>query len=166
MSSKRRGRLLAFDPGTNTGWAAFSTSGRLKAAGLIEFEDCYPRCMIHDFPNLEGVKNVIIEKPRIYDRKLWKGDPNDLISVALIGGFCAGVEFRDMYTTIGGYREIEYIYPQDWKGGRPKDVDNKYTLTLLDHEETIILSKLKLPKTKLHNVIDAVGIGLWGVGRR
>lgn len=160
-----RSRTLTLDPGVSTGWAVFSPQGDLEAAGLIKFEGSFPKST-NAFPSLKDVKKIVIEKPRIYDRKQWKGDPNDLISVALIGGFCAGVGFRDMCINTRGEREIKYVYPQTWKGGRPKNVDNKYTLSLLGKDEQLILNRLGLAKDKLHNVIDAVGIGLWAVGRR
>jgi len=165
MNKLYKERVLAFDPGNNTGWALISKRHGLLDAGLIEFKNGLPVKNIHGFPPASADR-VIIEKPRIYSKTKKRVDPNDSISVALVGGFCAGVCLRDAYTSQGKYAEIEYVFPQDWKGGRPKDIDNEYTWGLMSPHERDVLTKQGFTKKQIHNVLDAIGIGFWAVGRR
>lgn len=69
---------------------------------------------------------------------------------------------------VGHYRlqNVTRIKPSQWKGQRPKDVDNPYTLSLLTPEEREVVNRCGVPPSLLNNVLDAVGLGLWHVGRR
>lgn len=152
-------KLMTVDPGKNLGWAVFE-DGRLIEAGLI-VDDSRPGP-----PWLlrvvEGVDNVcaqyvpdevVIEIPQVYQQRLLKGDPNDLVDVAVIAGAAAA--------TVVPFATPQLIRPHVWKGNRPKAVDNWHTFEVLDDEE-----KSKIPSgAKRHNVLDAVGIGLWKLGR-
>jgi hypothetical protein len=101
---------------------------------------------------------VVIEVPQVYQQRLQKGDPNDLIDVAVIAGIAAGAA--------APFAEPQLVRPHKWKHNRPKAFDNAYTLSLLSAEEKLVVDSCGAPKSKLHNVIDAVGIGLWRLGRR
>jgi len=100
---------------------------------------------------------LVIEKPVIYDPRKWKGDPNDLIREALAAGAAAACFPNG---------SLSYIRPADWKGQRKKPIDNRYTLALLNSDERELLDGVNLLRSLMHNVLDAVGIGLWAVGRR
>jgi hypothetical protein len=150
-------RLIAIDPGkAGLGWAAFE-GGRLIETGLIAngslseaFRVLKEVCLKH------RPGDAVIEIPQVYQQRLQKGDPNDLITVAVIAGIAAAA-----FLPYG--IEPQLVRPHKWKGSRPKAVDNQYTLSLLDEDEK---SKLVKVSGKQHNVLDAVGIGLWRVGRR
>jgi hypothetical protein len=150
-------RIIAIDPGQWSGVAYFD-NGLLTRADLLgkgaegiqEFTDT-----AHIF-KADGLQ-AVIEIPQVYPQRQWKGDPNDLIGVAYIAGI-----FSSWLYEYGA--EITLVKPHEWKGSRPKDVDTKYTLKCLDAPERRIIPDL--PKTKLHNVIDAIGIGLWYLKRR
>lgn len=111
-----------------------------------------------------NVKEIVIERPQVYERSRSKGDPNDLIALALVAGAVVGAvrEYQAMsMCRIVGYtpcRVIEYR-PADWKGQVPKDVMVRRIKRSLAKTE---LERVELPKAKslAHNVWDAVGIGL------
>jgi hypothetical protein len=150
-------RLIAIDPGkAGLGWAAFE-GGRLIETGLIAngslseaFRALKEVCLKY-WPG-----DAVIEIPQVYQQRLQKGDPNDLITVAVIAGIVAAAFFP--YGI-----EPQLVRAHKWKGNRPKAVDNQYTLSLLDEDEKCKLVKVS---SKQHNVLDAVGIGLWRLGRR
>lgn len=151
--------LLAIDPGVvGLGWANFC-GGVLRSAGLIE----------HLLPDglgqllgrfrLMGVlgMTVVVEIPQVYPQRLQKGDPNDLISVALVAGVAAAVFLP--------YCTPRFVKPHAWKGTVPKDIHNRRIEAALDeNERKVLLASTKL-KSKRHNVTDAVGLGLWKLGR-
>jgi hypothetical protein len=154
-------RLVAIDPGkAGLGWASF-TNEKLCSAGLIVCDnlvkttEALVEMMGRTYPH---PSTVVIEVPQVYQQRLQKGDPNDLIDVAVIAGIAAGVAAQ--------FVEPQPVRPHKWKGNRPKALDNAYTLSLLSAEEKLVVDSCGALKSKLHNVIDAVGIGLWKLGRR
>jgi hypothetical protein len=160
------GYLIAIDPAksvrtdTRTGIAKF-VNGQLSSVALMADHHGMGQVLAAMAYGKEGW-HVVIEKPQIYDRRQWKGDPNDLIEVAITAGFCSGV--------LQPYIEhVEYVTPQQWKGQQPKAVNHNQTLVRLAPEELEALNRCKArvsKKSKMHNVLDAVGIGLWKLGRR
>ena len=151
-------RLVAVDPGKNLGFAAFQ-NGFLLDCGLFVCEDTRELTK-NLFHSCDVVKpdQAVIELPRVFPQKSWKGDPNDLIQVAKIAGIAIAA--------LSPFCDVDEIYPQEWKGNRPKDVDNKHTISLLKDFELDIYNALHVPKNLRHNVIDAIGIGLWRLKRR
>lgn len=134
------------------GWAVFDQKVLIRA-GLIVNKDIIESAVL--LYQSYKPKLLVVEKPKIYPIEKWKGDPNDLIDVAITAGVVIGV-FKDS--------KIDLVLPHTWKGQRPKDVDNQYTLSLLTKIEQGKIGHY--PKTKMHNVIDAIGLGLWKIGRR
>ena len=133
--------ILTIDPGADAGWAHFDpTTKRLLACGLNEgaFSSTPPR-------------RVIIERPHTGRSK---ASPKDIITLAIRAGEWGGkVQALFLVTP-------EYIEPARWKGSLEKKLCNRLVFERLSQEEKIILG----PK-KNHNVLDAVGIGLFSVGR-
>lgn len=146
------GRVIAIDPGACNGYAIFY-SGALVFAGVFKGEDIeeLPRQAFMQFSGGFALDLVVIEKPVIYPLDT-KGDPNQLITLAIRAGEIAG---RFRYAN----REVEWVKPRTWKGTAPKDITNRRTLAKLTDEEKECLPRL--PKTKAHNMLDAIGIGLW-----
>lgn len=138
------GTVVGIDPGKSKSGIAIVRNGRLVG--------CYHT---NDFPPLppEGGE-AIIEIPQIYPHS--KGDPNDLIQVALASGMwkreCA----------LSSYK-VRLVKPREWKGSVPKLIHNKRIMAKLTDAETKLLEKI--PKSLRHNVVDAVGLALWGIKR-
>lgn len=99
--------------------------------------------------------HVIVEQPVVYGGKS-KGDPNDLIDLARVAGACESV-----------IEHTSRVKPAEWKGQMPKDVCGRRVRSRLKREELITLDAClaPIPKSRRHNPLDAVGIGLWALGR-
>jgi len=144
--------LLAIDPGQNTGWAYF-WQGKLSCCGLTKG----PNYSLGPLLNTTYLE-VVIERPLIYRPRLMKGDPNDLIVLALLAG-----RFQERALAAGA--EVKLVTPVEWKGSVPKEVSNSRTLAKLRPEEKAILDGVKCAASAKHNVVDALGIGIWRLGR-
>lgn len=133
-------------PGNHTGLATF-TVGALTWCDLHEGDRAYPVGRY--------VSAVLIELPEVYPGARSE-DPNDLIQVARAVG-----QWEQVYT--GFAVPVFHVHPKSWKAQVPKPIHNARVMTALyESEQTLIPS---LPKTKLHNVLDAIGLGLWLHGR-
>jgi hypothetical protein len=143
--------LIAIDPGKVSGWALFYYT-QLHAAGVLDEEE------ILDHPPVPEWDPVlaVIEVPRIYPMGKGKGDPNDLLTLALSVG-----DLRGFYQRRG--MRVRLVTPRQWKGTAPKDIHNRRILDNLNEHETEVLPSLA--KSKAHNMIDAIGLGLWVLGR-
>lgn len=146
--------ILAIDPGLDTGWALLEDRV-LKDAGL------------GDPPLLTFVGRVVIERPQIYPRS--KGDPNDLITLAIQVG-----RYKERYLARGC--SVEEILPHTWKGSLDGDVCCRRIFASLSPEERAVLDPKLAPLArkplsedivagKRHNVIDAVGLAKWSLKR-
>ena len=146
--------LIAIDPGKCTGLALFE-NGELKRADasgtsfdeIMKLNEFYARGM---------VSKAVLEIPQVYDRKNWKGSPNDLIKLSIVAGKWA------LWLEARGFC-VDYITPHRWKGNRSKEADNNYTMKRLEGPEVAVIPSL--PKYKKHNVLDAIGLGLWALKR-
>jgi len=150
--------LISIDPGRKTGLAVFQ-NGTLENCMLYDASD-YRTFALALLDTMEQYEpdSMIVEIPRVYQQRFWKGDPNKLIILTKIAGIAIG-----LFSTVCPVNEV---FPQKWKGQRTKAADNRYTENCLECEELVILDKKKLPKSYKHNVLDAIGIGLWFLGRR
>lgn len=142
---------LAIDPGEVSGWALFS-------------DQTLVHCGVHSrrtLPVKLDIDRAIIERP-LY-RPHERVNPNDLITLALNAGEHAG------RLQAHGVFEISYVEPHVWKGGSiPKDISHARIFAKLEHAEKQIIcaAGLMMAKGKQHNMLDAVGIGLFMVGRK
>ncbi len=154
-------RLLTLDPGKVVGWATFY-GARLRDLGV--FEDTQTHAF-RDLLNFHRPEQALIEIPRVYPVAKWKGDPNDLIKVAVCAGILMGILFEAAPDCIG---KIENVFPHTWKGSRPKGIDHDFTRGLLMEGEKDILNTAikRIGKTKVGHAVDAVGMGLWKLNRR
>lgn len=107
-----------------------------------------------------NIEHVVVEKPVVYPFKNRIGDANDLIDVAMVGGYAAGA-FRNTH--------VRFVKPDQWKGQKSKKVTKNLITRELDLQETENLLRgieaQHVPAKLQHNVMDAVGIGLWYTGR-
>lgn len=152
MGTKER-TTLTIDPGIHAcGWALFKGKdlhecGWAKALAGGPISSC--RTMV--IPAFMSADTVVIEHPRVFKREA-KGDVEDLILVAgIMGGLLADEG-----------RLVEYVYPVVWKGSVPKKIMLDRIHSRLRPDE---LERIPDIGAKTHNVSDAVGIGLWKVGR-
>jgi hypothetical protein len=106
----------------------------------------------------EPLDAVLVEVPQVYSGSKSKGDPNDLIDLALAAGKLLG--HLGMGTT---------VKPRDWKGTIEKSKMTEIIKTKLSGPERTVVREfqavLKIPGSKMHNIYDAIGIGLWYHGR-
>jgi hypothetical protein len=146
-------RILSIDPGKRSiAWALWQDK-RLILCGFEKHTDdnWYEGTKQRMFQLLESImlpNKIVVELPRMYPRDRNKR-PNDLIDLATIAGMC------------GAFGETILVHPQKWKGQLPKHISAVRTLQKLSKEELIVVGELE----KNHNVMDAVGIGLWFVRR-
>ncbi len=154
--------LLAIDPGENTGWAVFDV-GQLHSCGLgppstgpfIELEE------------------VVIECEQLRGRS--ERNPNAILLMARNAG--------EWFGRFDGLAKVRYVRVADWKGRTPKDINHRRSFAQLAPPELQALvtgCKGMSPRSspideavraglskadKRANVLDAIGIGLWAVGR-
>ena len=139
--------MIAIDPGKWSGWALFHR-GKLHAAGVLS-----EAAILEAPPVPEWAPAIaVIEEPRIYPLGRGKGDPNDILKLALTVG-----DLRGFYRRHGLH--VELVTPRRWKGTVPKAIHGERVLAALAPDEVAILPTL--PKTKRHNMVDAIGIGVW-----
>jgi hypothetical protein len=153
--------ILSIDPGACTGWALFGQ--KMTFAGL---QRGLLWCGVWDptlpFPWTDAgvLVEAIIERPwhRPGDRR---SIPNDEIMLALRAGEIGG-RVREAYGC-----PVRYVTPHEWKGSVPKHIHHARLLAKLDECERIIVdaARERIAKSKQHNLLDAVGLGTFGVGR-
>lgn len=149
--------LISIDPGNNTGWAVFAGSV-LVFAGVEKKSDLF-RATSPTIPGgiiLAQETLVLVEIPRWYphDQK----DTNDLLDLCVLVG-----EVKRFYESQSC--KVELVFPRTWKGTVPKPIHNKRVLAALTPEEVAVLPKRPRAKDHDHNLLDAIGLGLWKLGR-
>jgi hypothetical protein len=159
-------RIVAIDPGIRNLGIAEIQDGQLVRAALIR----NPVKSGNDLAAVRAISraardwlggklfltHLAIEVPRVYGAGHQKGDQSDLIALATVCGAVA--ESCSMSST-----QVIRYFPQDWKGQVDADVMTARILSRLSLAETRAIEKC--PASLLHNVIDAIGIGLKVVGR-
>ncbi len=162
-----KGTILAVDPGLRYPAAALFIDGRLLVASRVKVPGSLTKEPIGERMRrvarliLEWTTHlphtVVCEYPQVYVTARSKGDPNDLLPLVGIGMHLAGL--LDV--------PVLCPTPAEWLGGNsPKSttgdpwtsVRGQCVARRLDAEE-------RSRVTPSHDAIDAVGIGLWAVGR-
>ena len=175
-----RGALVSIDPGRNLGWSVFVYFGPmivpgqtwgwvLRACGLVtstatnintqaaetckEVQEKVLRVLWDSgfHPGQHPLSVCELMEWRPDDRR---SNAQDLIRVATIGAAVAGMLSP----------EPAFVTPNEWKGQVPKEIMGSRILHSLQWDEANRAGK-DIPTNLRHNVIDAVGIGLWAVGR-
>lgn len=138
--------LIAIDPGKTTGWAFFCQKKLVKCGVTKGSPPALPALGLTTF-------EAIIEKPQTYPMS--PVDSNDLITLGILVG-----EWKEYLYRHGA--KVELVLPTTWKGAVPKPIHGKRVLASLLKEEKAVLPKAKKHD---HNMIDAVGLGLWKLER-
>ncbi len=134
--------MICIDPGVKACGVAIFYNGTLSRAFYAPKEKC----------KLAIWEPMIIEMPRIYPGSgQQKGDLNDLLNLAAVVGYFEG-----------STGDVKRVFPSEWKGNVPKPIMTKRILSRLTVEES---TRIENAGAKTHNIIDAVGIGLWKLGR-
>jgi hypothetical protein len=147
--------FLSVDPGGDSGWSVF-VGGRLASCGLYDGEKNTT------LPVVPPGTRALIECPKL--RPYGEKNPNSILLVARKAG-----EWGGRYH----YCAVEYLTPNEWKGSTKKEIDHPRTWACLDERERGILDayfksahgRNGLAPKRRENVLDAIGIGLHGVGR-
>jgi hypothetical protein len=93
---------------------------------------------------------LVIELPQVYERR--ETDPNDLIDLAGVAGAIAHALHERTF-------EVAWSpVPRSWKGQIPKTVSEQRVLDFLTAAERARIPKLA--KSALHNVMDALHLGI------
>jgi hypothetical protein len=166
--------LLSVDPSVNSpGVAIFNATGELKfcdrirtkrnaawSVGMTWFEVAKQIVAWADkrVPHWKGLGiTVVYERPQVYTWAKAKGDPNDLIGLAGIGS-----------AVVGLLNPVDVLSPTpaEWIGQIAKDTKGN---ALESPRARFILGNLseqeKLLVPAQHDTVDAVGIGMWALGR-
>ncbi len=157
--------ILTIDAGvTCCGWATWKHS-KLFACGLSRTQKTTieERARDHEF-EFRKIDRLVIEKPEVYQQRFWKGDPRDLIDLAMIVGAIIKEAPPEVL--------IQTVFPKQWKGQVPREVEGNRTRKKLDSTELALTKKPEVygrpttaPPSLIHNMFSAIGIGLWVVGR-
>lgn len=142
--------LIAIDPGRTTGWAVFK-GDRLTAAGALSKSD-----MLAEKKKTLHETRVLIETPRWYPHD--QVDTNDLLDLAVYAG-----ELKHYFSDHGCI--VELVWPRTWKGTVKKEIMTARILGRLTSGELALVPLRPRAKTVDHNVADAIGLGLWKLGR-
>jgi hypothetical protein len=135
--------LISIDPGKTPGIAVFK-DGVLVDCGIDTSQTPYAP----SGPDFQ----CVCEIPQVYRIGKGKGDPNDLVMVAA----CAG-----RMTAL--FPNPSFVKPERWKAQVDGDIMCDRIVKFLTPGEA---SKIpNYPDSYRHNVIDAIGIGLWKLGR-
>lgn len=145
--------LWAIDPGKAQCAAALFLNRELWAVDFVT----RARSGLISKPAAKG-EIIVIEQPVSYPGSAV--DPNDLIEIAIMGAEVAGRFMRP-----GG--QILHVRPNEWKGTVSKEITAARARAILGPMENTRLDEW-LSKHKRgirHNLLDAVGIGLFALGR-
>ncbi len=105
---------------------------------------------------LQGATHVhlCVEGQQIYKTEDSKGDPNDMIKVAIVAGAMLGALERYTYMDI-----VALPLPRTWKGNTPKAIHHERLARDFPHWVEPVAADT--PKSLQHHVWDAVGLLEW-----
>jgi hypothetical protein len=147
-----RGCGVALLDGPRVAWAKYVTNPVKSGADVHAVREM-ARAVWHALPHLT-VARLLVEWPQVYTYGKGKGDPNDLLALVGVGSALAAL--------LPG-AVVEGVRPRVWKGTIDGDAMVARIQSRVTAAERVAI---QLPCASLaHNVWDAVGIGLWRVGR-
>lgn len=165
--------FLALDPGIRYPACAIFVDGKLVSASRVKLPGKLAKLpmgarvrevslLIEAWVSGQGydretIEHVVFECPQVYRAGRSKGDPNDLIPLALVGGYVAGIY---VHATVTNPLPREWIgqLPKSTKGDPWASARGELVARRLDATERAAV----VPS---HDAIDAVGIGLFHLDR-
>lgn len=137
---------LAIDPGVDTGWSLWRSREELVACGCSD-----PRIKVTG-----KITHMLLEMPMVYRARLMKGNPNNIVTLALQCG-----RYAEHFESRGAH--LAMVHPHDWKGNLPKDIHHARIWGELSPSQLATASKCGdlVPASKRHNMMDALALGLW-----
>lgn len=160
--------LIAIDPGVHSmAIAAFGDGGHLLDAWNEVVTGFYASNPVQGWgsPSVRLVNRLqrFVMNPRIVGErqviypgaKGLKTNPNDLLDLAMCSGAFYGALCVEMCSN------LTLVEPAEWKAQVPKDITKKRIEGLLTPFEKDVIKK----GGEMHNVYDAIGIGLFALGR-
>jgi len=165
-------RILAVDPGIQGCGCAVFKDGTLQYANYVKNIGGDVLCCsmarsvdiwLWSFTcDLSEMDEIIMEYPKVYTQGHLKGDPNDLLPLA---GVDAAIAMLSQCRSDASDRpKITFYLPQEWKRQVPKAIHHERIIAEMTELEKNVAPK-QLPKSILHNVYDAIGIGLFHLQR-
>jgi hypothetical protein len=153
--------VVGIDPGVHEFYYAILIEDELRCCGKSLTMNIERLCASPTF-SLGPNSHVIIEKPT----RTWKGKQSHIIDVGVSVGIIQ--QFFRERRHVFCLGDMETISPTKWKGSTPKRIDNPRTLRLLSSVELLAFAdgKRGISPSARHNLIDAIGIALWRVGRK
>lgn len=162
--------LVSVDPGKKDAGVALFLDGKLVSAAYLApvpgnpfevarmveawlFSESQKRAGITTSTGKVSV--LVIEGQQVYPGRS-KADPNDLLPLAETVG---GVKARISAFT------VLHPLPRDWTGSVPKEVRHRRLLGRVDDATLELIRNIKAPKGELHDVLDAIALGFWALGR-
>lgn len=158
-----RASLLTIDPGFRYFAFAVFSDRHLHLADLVKASkadewEVWTR-QPPDFMEIRDVvsqfdwaqRAAVIEFPQVHRDT---PNPNDIVKLAAACG-----AYTAILQSLGF--SVSWVAPSDWKGTVPKDIMFRRILAKVTSDE---YTRIKKPKD--HNVVDAVGIGLWHLNRK
>lgn len=135
--------MIAHDPGAKPGYARFRGPTLIEVGTMFLFPVVYL--------GSPEESRVIVEVPTGRGGNT-RATPDDLIKLALTAGRVIG-----RYEQLGQY--IHTVTPNHWKGSVKKEISHRRIKAVLGEDE------LRLLVGASGDVLDAVGLGLWELGR-
>ncbi len=150
--------LVAIDPGRDAGVALF-VGGRLVGARLVN--GLRPSPGLVGLGLLSGDAEIAVEIPVLYPGGRSRAPGGDLITLAYRAGRL--VEAVDAALGPRNVKVVE-LAPAAWKAQVPPTLLEARIRERLDADELALVEGVTSP-TRLHNVLDAVGLGLFRLKR-
>jgi hypothetical protein len=112
---------------------------------------------VHDvfLPYLDGAV-ISVEYPEQYDRT--PAPRSSVQGLACTGGGIVSMLKRPS-------NSVKFVLPKTWKKQVPKEIMLQRIESKLDENEKKLLDDQKFAKYKRHNVVDAIGLGLYELDR-
>lgn len=131
------------DPGVHRCAVALWAGNGLRGVGWWTKGDC------------KGSLPLVIEVPQVYGTRSQKGRQSDIVDLAVAAGMCASALASPTYTS-----SVYMVRPMTWKGQVPKRIHQQRILDSLTPYEIS-----QIPEGGRKDTLDAIGIGLWALGR-
>ena len=161
--------LLTLDPGLRDPGVARFIDGKLQWATCVRKDtgkrgpeqwQAIAHAVARAVPMIGAEEGtfLVVEKPQVYGGK----HPDDLIELSASLGACVSAISETLW--MEGYKAY---FPREWKGQVPKTVHHRRIRKKLTGEENAILDRClaKVVVSLQHNVLDAVGLGMFHLRR-